>query len=220
MDAMSARRRRPLWVAATALIALWVVVGTAFYLARQAKMTSEKVLAYMHTTDLARMSPAERRAALQELARRLNELPPEDRRDVRLGGPWERWFNDLTEQEKADFIEATMPAGFKQMLASFEKLPEEKRRKTVEDALRDLRRAREAMADGAIPAESGTAETASGQTNSTPILSAELQKKIVGIGLNAFYSESSAQTKAELAPVLEEMQRTMQSGGLFRRIRE
>ena len=62
--------------------------------------------------------------------------------------------------------------------------------------------------------------TATGQlppqgTNAV-VLSPELQDEVTKIGLQTFYSQSSAQTKAELGPFLEEMQRTMEMGRMLR----
>jgi hypothetical protein len=94
------------------------------------------------------------------------------------------------------------------MLASFEQLPEEKRRKTVDDALRRVRQSQARM-------QAADNEDGEAGTNMPPVISEELQAKIRTIGLKTFYSESSAQTKAELAPVLEEMQRLMESGRPF-----
>lgn len=96
-----------------------------------------------------------------------------------------------------------MPTGFKQMLTAFEQLPEDQRRRTVDNALRRLR-------------ESPDRPNDAGGTNGPPQLSEELQAKVRSIGLKTFYSQSSAQTKAELAPLLEEMQRAMESGRAFR----
>jgi hypothetical protein len=93
------------------------------------------------------------------------------------------------------------------MLTSFEKMPDDQRKRAVDDALRRLRRAHTEL------------ETEQGMQVDTnaPVLSPELETRVRTIGLQEFYSQSSAQTKAELAPLLEEIQRSMESGRPFRR---
>ncbi|MGB9603722.1 MAG: hypothetical protein ACPMAG_13125, partial [Limisphaerales bacterium] len=135
---------------------------------------------------------------------------------VRLHSDWRRLFDQMTEQEKSEFIEKTVPVGFKQMLESFEKLPEERRKKVINDALKRLKDAQESIA-----AENKDAQRFAydNRNQNAPVLSPELEQKIRMIGLKTFYNESSAQTKAELAPILEEIQRLMERGDAFRGMR-
>jgi hypothetical protein len=172
-------------------------------------MTAEKVRAYAESVDISKLSGAARAKAILDLEDKLNALSLEERRKARLERVSWGWFDRMTEEEKAGFIDATMPTGFKQMLTSFEQLPEEKRRKSIDDALRRLREARDQLATGPAGGNQGG-------TNAPPVLSDELQAQVRTIGLKTFYSQSSAQTKAELAPVLEELQRVMESGRPFR----
>ena len=157
--------------------------------------------------DFERLNGAGRAAAIRKLANWLNRLSLEERRNLRLDHSLYAWFEQMTEDEKATFLEATMPTGFKQMLSSFEQMPEERRRRAINDAVKHLKDARENMArTGGLPPQTST---------NTVVLSEELQQKVATIGLKTFYSQSSAQTKAELAPLLEEMQRLMESGALM-----
>jgi hypothetical protein len=203
------QRWRPVFWSAVAICAIWLVALGAYQIARNAKMTAEKVKAYAESVDISKLSGEARAKAIRDLADKLNALSLEERRKARLERAAWAWFDRMTEEEKAGFIDATMPTGFKQMLTAFEQLPEEKRRRTVDDALRRLRDAR----DGVRPGGGGGNR---GGTNSPPVLSKELEAKVRTIGLKTFYSQSSAQTKAELAPVLEELQRVMESGRPFR----
>lgn len=206
---MADPRRRSMIIAGTALAAVWLLAMGALFLARQSKVTAEKISRHLRAVDLERLSPEARAKTLRDLAREMNALPFEERRVARRDGEWQRWFTAMNEEEKTTFVEATLPTGFKQMITAFEELPEDKRKRAVDDALRRLQRARE---------EGGAGEWSDGEGNRPPPvpLGEDLQKKIVKIGLKSFYSESSAQTKAELAPLLEEMQRTMERGVLFR----
>lgn len=193
--------------AALGLIVIWGLSFAGYKITTNLKMTAEKVRAYMSSVDLSRLSAADRARALKALADKLNRLSREERQQLRLGRFAEGWFEQMTEAEKSAFLEATMPAGFKQMIAAFEELPAEKRRKTIDDALKRLRDVT-ANAPGGAEGMPGGA--------SRPPISPELEAQIRKIGLKTFYSQSSAQTKAELAPVLEELQRAMESGRMMR----
>ena len=206
---MPSQRQRPIFLAVAVIVVAWVMAVAGYTIAKHSRMTAEKLRAYARAVDLKKLPGDARLKAIRELAEKLNNLAPEERQKARLEGVWQGWFEEMTEDEKGAFIELTMPTGFKQMLASFEQLPEEKRRRSVDDALKRLKELQEkAREDGETPPN--------GETNAPPVLSEEMQQKITRIGLKTFYSESSAQTKAEMAPLLEELQRTMESGRMLR----
>jgi hypothetical protein len=206
---MTTRQRQWLGWAGVVLVGVWLVAGIGYTVARGSKVTAEKVRAYVASVDLARLSGAARAEAIRTLAAQLNALSLDERRRLRMERVWEGWFVQMTEEEKGEFIEATLPTGFKQMLTAFEQLPEEKRRQAIDFAVKDLRRAEADFDPEAGPPPDGA-------TNRPPVLSDELRQTVTKIGLRTYYSQSSAQTKAELAPLLEQLQRLMESGRFFR----
>jgi uncharacterized protein YbjQ (UPF0145 family) len=203
---MNPRKRAVLW-AVVGLVAIWVVAIAGYTISKNLKMTAAKVQAYVDSVDFSKLSGEARAKAIRELADKINRLSLEERQRMRADRSAYLWFAQMTEEEKAQFIEATMPTGFKQMIAAFEEQPEEKRRQAIDQALKRLREAN---------SQGGNAVTGNRGTNRPP-LSPELEAKVRTIGLKTFYSQSSAQTKAELAPVLEELQKVMESGRFNRR---
>jgi hypothetical protein len=204
---LNQRQRFLVW-AVSAVVGIWVIAWAGQWYLGHIKMTAEKVRAYMASMDFAHLTGAARAKALKELEDKLNALSYEERQKLRSEHAIGDWFAEMTEGEKEQFIEATMPTGIKQMLTSFEQLPDDKRRKMIDDTLRNLRQQNQRMANGT--------DASAPATNGPPV-SPELEAKIRTIGLNSFYSQSSAETKAELAPVLEELQRNMESGRMLRR---
>ena len=202
-------RYRPVVIALAALLGVWLAAVGGYALSDHFKMTAEKLRAFVQGTDLSKLSGDARAKALRELADKINALSPEERRQSRVDRLWNEWFRDMTEEEKSQFLDATLPSGFHQMLASFEQQAPEKRQKAITDAIKQLRKERE------NPSQKSK-EPDPNDTNAPPVLSDELQQKVTTIGLNSVYSTSSAETKAELAPLLEEIQKSMESGRMLR----
>lgn len=202
-------RHRPIVFGLLVLAVLWLLAGGGYWYARNSRMTAAKVHQYLEAVDLRQLKGEARAKAIRELVRRLNALSWEERREARLGADWDKWLAAMTEEEQAGFIEATLPTGFKQVLNAFEELPEAQRRRTIDDAVKRLRQAQQEFASADASPDWGP--------EGPPVLSEEVRQRAVKSGLKTFYSESSAQMKAELAPVLEEMQRMMESGVFLRR---
>jgi len=207
---MLSMRQRPILWAIAGLAVVWLLACAGYLIAKSQRITAERVRAYLHSVDLNRLTGEARAKALRELARQLNALPYEERREARLDREWARWFEAMTEPEKGEFIEATLPTGFKQMLGAFEQLPPERRRRGIDEAVKRLREARAQLDSGELPSATD------GVTNAPPVITEELRQRIITTGLKSFYSESSAQMKAEAAPVLEELQRMMEHGTFLR----
>jgi hypothetical protein len=204
---LNQRYRFLVW-AISAIVGIWLVAWAGHWYLDSIKVTADKVRAYMASVDFSKLTGEARARAIRELEDKLNALSYEERQRLRAEHLIGDWFAQMTEDEKSQFIEATMPTGFKQMITAFEQLPDDKRHKMIDDALTNLRDQNQNAAGGNRVAKG---------TNGPPPISPQLEAKIRTIGLNSFYSQSSAETKAELAPVLEELQHAMESGRRMRR---
>jgi len=194
---MAASRRRPLLYAVIGLVLVWLLALAGYELARKAKVTPDEIAQLANSIDLNKLSPAERARILRLLAEKYNRLTPEDRRGLR---PDRRLFDEMTDDEKEQFIEDTMPNQIKQAINAFENLPDDRRQKVIDNALNNLRNG-----------------TNSGSGPGGAPLTPELEAKVRTLGLKTFYKESSAETKAELAPLLNELQSQLESGRFNRR---
>ena len=190
---MAGHRHRPLWIAVAAIAAAWLLAWAGFVISQKTKITPDMVRAYAASLDLSNLTAADRAKALRQLANKLNSLSYDERRGL---GPDTNLLAQMTEDEKAAFIEATMPTEIKQALAAFDEMPEDRRQRVIDNALHNLR---------------DHPDAPDGGPNNLSQLTPEQRAKIRSLGLKTYYAESSAETKAELAPLLNELQSQMQN---------
>ncbi|MCX7868667.1 MAG: hypothetical protein N2322_01835 [Terrimicrobiaceae bacterium] len=171
------------------LAAVWLAVGAAVYLARSAKPTAASFAAYVREHPLEGLESSRRAEVLEEMARRLNRLNFEERQKLREERFDRDLFRQLTPEERRQFLERTMPEGFRQLMLALNAMKPEERRRIVRRALEDIER--------------DSPEIASR-------ISEEDAQKVMAEGLGAFYEEASAEVKLDFAPVIERLQQATQ----------
>ena len=108
---MLTQRWRPVLLSGLAVLAIWTVAVAGYQLAKNSRISAEKVKAYVTSVDLSRLSGDARAKAIRKLADMLNALSLDERRKARLDRLTWGWLEQMSEDEKSVFIEATMPTG-------------------------------------------------------------------------------------------------------------
>ncbi|MCB1076328.1 MAG: hypothetical protein KDM63_03655 [Verrucomicrobiae bacterium] len=197
---MSPIRHGLLVKAAAILAVLWAIVGIGLKVSRSMTPTPEKLAAYVEENPLGEIEdPARRREVIGTVADMLNQLDPDDVRrliEENHEDPRRDFFQSMNEDEQRFFMEKRVGKAFDQMMVAFNDMEREERKRVVERTLRQMRQ------------DSGRRGGLERLDEADP----EMAEKIVNEGLRAYYQEANAETKLDLAPVLEEMQRNLAGG--------
>ena len=178
---------RTIWRCLLALVVIWSLAAGAIFAVRWSRPTPQKFMSYVAEHPLQGLKASGRMAVIERAARLLNGLNSEQRLELKKSGVLRTFFTQLTSEERRRFANLTLPAGYRQMVKTLNKMDPEERKKVAARTLRDLRR------------QSAVANELSGEDDIRAMLSQ---------GASIFEQEASAQVKLDFAPVFEEYQRT------------
>lgn len=193
---------RTLLVTLLALVAIWGAVAAVMNATDKHTSTPEKVLNLMAGASWLQegasdLSEAERRKQMDATIAQMNLLDFDQRRQMREDGQdvSDRYFQSLNKEEKSYFLEQTVEQHFKSVMKAFNAMSPDDRRKAVERARADMKR------------------NQGDQRGMERMQKEDAQafEKMVEKGMGAYYEEASAETKMDLAPLLEEMQQRLRS---------
>ena len=179
------------WKVSAVLVAIWAVAGGVAYFAHSRQPTPDSIAAYIRRADIASKAGRDRAGILADVEAMLNRITLDERQELKHEGVTDGFFKQLTQEEQAAFLDATLPTGFRQMMESFNKMEPGKRRQFVDRALSEMRKH-----EGEQPARN---------------LDDKNMQRMVDQGMKSFYSDASADTKLDLSPLIDQMQRNMQS---------
>jgi DNA-directed RNA polymerase specialized sigma24 family protein len=123
----------------------------------------------------------------------VNGLDFNEREKNRENRSGEAFFRKLTASEKGLFIDLTLVESMGRFMQSLDAMKPEQRKKFVEQGLKEI-------SEGRTQEEMAKAEE----------ISSELLDKITQEGMKAYFEKSNADTKLDLAPLMEAMNEQMQ----------
>jgi hypothetical protein len=134
-----------------------------------------------------------RTGQIRDIAEMVNRLDFQEREKNRGNRAGEDFFRKLSPSEKSLFIELTVMESMNRFMEGLDAMPPAQRRKFVEQGLKEI--------------EEGRTEEEMTRANE---LGSDLLDTISREGMRAYFEKSSAETKLDLAPLMEAVNETMQ----------
>ncbi|NJM38237.1 MAG: hypothetical protein HC845_10480 [Akkermansiaceae bacterium] len=188
---------------ALVLLCVWACVWAVRSYAGSKKITAESVNRAIEeakfsdwSEETSAPSPAEakrREKELEKVAALVNRLDFQEREKNRANRAGEDFFKKLSPAEKGRFIDLTVMESMKNFMESLDTMKPEQRKNFVEQGLREIK-------EGRTGADMARADE----------LDPNLLEKISQQGMRAYFDSASADTKLDLAPLMEAMNETMQ----------
>lgn len=196
-------RKQVIIKAAIILLLVWSGVWVIRSYAGSKKITADRVnreIAAANFSDWsAEKSPPDTAEArrrdeeLRNIAVLFNGLDFQEREKNRSNRTGEKFFRNLSSAEKGLFIDLTIMESMGRFMESIDAMKPEQRKKFVEQGLKEI-------TEGRTGKEMARADE----------LGSDLLDKISQEGMKAYFEKSSADTKLDLAPLMEAMNETMQ----------
>ncbi len=179
---------------------LAAVFGVRFF-ASSKKVTAERLEREVRQLNFADWSEnpgsgvtaKKRGEEIRRIAEMVNRLDFAERERNRQNRSGEEFFRTLSPTEKNLFIELTIMESMGRFMEALDQMPEEQRKKFVEQGLKEIREGR---------TEEEMARVREMDDN--------LLTKISEEGMRAYFDKASADTKLDLAPLMEAMNEVMQ----------
>jgi hypothetical protein len=184
------------------LLLVWGVVSGIRALAGSQRITAEKLAEEIEVSNFSDWSELEvlpanaeskgRHKQIATIADMVNSLDFAEREKARELRTGENFFRKLSQPEKERFIDLTIEQSMETFMKALDALDPEQRRKFVEDGLREI--------------EDGRTEE---EMQRTREMSEELLSRIANEGMKSYFENASADTKLDLAPLMEAMDDVM-----------
>jgi hypothetical protein len=196
--------RRDVFIKAALVLALvWGCVWGVRTYAGSRKITAERVNREVEQANFADWSAeksppdtaeaARRDKELRKIAALVNGLDFQEREKNRENRSGEKFYRKLAQGEKGLFIELTVKETMGRFMEALDTMKPDERRKFVEQGLQQIK-------EGRTGADMARADE----------LGPEVLDKISQEGMKAYFEKSNADTKLDLAPLMESMNETMQ----------
>lgn len=183
------------------LAAVWIVVFTVRSVAASKKITAQRLnqeISSLRFDDWSESTGSgadseKREKDMRRIAGMVNRLDFKEREKNRENRATEDFFRKLNSREKNLFIDLTIVETMGRFMEALDQMPAEQRKQFVQQGLEEIQQ-------GRTEEEMARAQEMDDQ----------LLTKISQEGMRAFFNGASADTKLDLAPLMEAMNEVMQ----------